>query len=72
VVGAKKSRYVKLSGYDRKVFVEALLAPNRPHERLRQAARRYKSITGNSSVISTNNIGSRLTFRRTSQRDWCA
>jgi uncharacterized protein (DUF1778 family) len=35
-----------LSGHDRQVFVEALLRPARPNKRLRQAARRYKSITG--------------------------
>jgi uncharacterized protein (DUF1778 family) len=35
-----------LSGRDRQVFVEALLKPNPPNKRVRQAARRYKSITG--------------------------
>ena len=35
-----------LSGRDRQFFVEALLKPNPPSKRLRQAARRYKSITG--------------------------
>ena len=35
-----------LSGHDRQVFVDALLRPARPNKRLRQAARRYKSITG--------------------------
>jgi uncharacterized protein (DUF1778 family) len=35
-----------LSERDRRVFVEALLKPNPPNKRLRQAARRYKSITG--------------------------
>ena len=34
-----------LSGRDRRVFVVALLKPNPPNKRLRQAARRYKSVT---------------------------
>ncbi len=37
---------LKLSGRDRQVFVEALLKPNPPNKRLRQAAGRYKTITG--------------------------
>ena len=35
-----------LSGRDRRFFVEALLKPSPPNKRLRQAARRYKGITG--------------------------
>jgi uncharacterized protein (DUF1778 family) len=35
-----------LSGRDRQAFVEALLKPNPPNKSLRQAAKRYKSITG--------------------------
>ena len=35
-----------LSGRDRRFFVEALLKPNPPNKSLRQAAKRYKSITG--------------------------
>jgi uncharacterized protein (DUF1778 family) len=37
---------LRLSAHDRQAFVEALLGPARPNKRLRQAARRYKSITG--------------------------
>ena len=35
-----------LSGRDRRFFVEALLKPNPHNKRLKQAARRYKSIAG--------------------------
>ena len=35
-----------LSGRDRQVFLRALLKPNPPNKRLRQAAKRYRSITG--------------------------
>jgi uncharacterized protein (DUF1778 family) len=35
-----------LSGRDRQFFVKALLKPNPPNKRLRQAARRYNRITG--------------------------
>jgi uncharacterized protein (DUF1778 family) len=35
-----------LSGRDRQVFVDALLKPASPSRRLRQAARRYKSVSG--------------------------
>ena len=34
-----------LSGRDRQVFVDALLKPSSPSRRLRQAARRYKSVS---------------------------
>jgi uncharacterized protein (DUF1778 family) len=37
---------LKLSGRDREVFVEALLKPNPPNKRLRQAARRYQRLCG--------------------------
>ena len=42
----REHEVLTLSGRDRRVFVEALLKPNPPNKRLRQAARRYKSITG--------------------------
>jgi uncharacterized protein (DUF1778 family) len=35
-----------LSGRDRQVFVDALLKPFSPNRRLREAARRYKRISG--------------------------
>ena len=42
----REHEVLTLSGRDRQVFAEALLKPNPPNKRLRQAARRYKSITG--------------------------
>jgi uncharacterized protein (DUF1778 family) len=38
----REREVLKLSGHDRRVFVEVLLRPRRPNKRLRQAARRYK------------------------------
>src|SRR5712691_10074033 len=35
-----------LSGLDRQVFIDALLKPFSPNKRLRQAARRYKRVSG--------------------------
>jgi len=35
-----------LNGQDRQVFVDALLKPMPPNKRLREAARRYKSVSG--------------------------
>jgi len=35
-----------LRGHDREVFLDALLRPARPNKTLRQAANRYKIITG--------------------------
>ena len=37
---------LSLSGRDRDVFVAALLRPTSPDKRLRQAAKRYKNVTG--------------------------
>jgi uncharacterized protein (DUF1778 family) len=42
----REHEVLTLTGRDRLIFVEALLKPNSPNKRLRQAARRYKSITG--------------------------
>ena len=42
----REHEVLTLSGRDRQVFVDALLKPNPPNRRLRQAARRYKRITG--------------------------
>jgi uncharacterized protein (DUF1778 family) len=42
----KEHEVLTLSGHDRQVFLDALLKPIRPNSRLRQAARRYNSITG--------------------------
>jgi uncharacterized protein (DUF1778 family) len=42
----REHEVLTLSGRDRQVFVDALLKPNPPNKRLRQAARRYRSITG--------------------------
>ncbi|MBZ5617679.1 MAG: DUF1778 domain-containing protein [Acidobacteriia bacterium] len=42
----REHEVLTLSGRDRQVFVAALLRPNPPNKRLRQAARRYRSITG--------------------------
>ena len=42
----REHEVLTLSGQDRQVFVNALLRPARPNKRLRQAARRYKSIAG--------------------------
>lgn len=41
----REHEVLTLSGRDRQIFVEALLKPNPPGRKLRQAARRYKSIT---------------------------
>ena len=41
----REHEVLTLSGRDRLIFVEALLKPAPPSKRLRQAARRYKSIT---------------------------
>ena len=35
-----------LSGRDRQAFIDALVKPSSPHKRLRQAASRYKSVSG--------------------------
>jgi uncharacterized protein (DUF1778 family) len=37
---------ITLSARDRQVFVKALLKPKPPGQRLRKAAKRYKSLTG--------------------------
>ena len=42
----REHEVLTLSGRDRQAFVDALLKPNPPNKRLRQAARRYRSITG--------------------------
>jgi uncharacterized protein (DUF1778 family) len=42
----REHEVLTLSGLDRQVFVDALLKPKPPGKRLRQAARRYRSITG--------------------------
>jgi uncharacterized protein (DUF1778 family) len=42
----REHEVLTLSGRDRQVFVDALLRPSPPSKRLRQAARRYKRITG--------------------------
>jgi uncharacterized protein (DUF1778 family) len=42
----REHEVLALSGRDRRVFVDALLKPNPPNKRLRQAARRYRNITG--------------------------
>ena len=42
----REHEVLTLTGRDRLIFVEALLKPNSPNKRLRQAARRYKRITG--------------------------
>ena len=42
----REHEVLTLSGRDRQAFVDALLKPNLPNKRLRQAARRYRSITG--------------------------
>ena len=42
----REHEVLTLSGLDRQVFVDALLKPAAPNKRLRQAARRYKSISG--------------------------
>ena len=42
----REHEVLTLSGRDRKVFLKALLKPISPNKRLRQAASRYKSVTG--------------------------
>jgi uncharacterized protein (DUF1778 family) len=42
----REHEVLTLSVRDRQVFVDALLKPKRPNSRLRQAARRYRRITG--------------------------
>ena len=42
----REHEVLTLSGRDRKVFVNALLIPVAPGKRLRQAARRYKRVSG--------------------------
>jgi len=42
----REHEVLTLSDRDRRVFVRALLKPNPPNKRLRQAARRYRNITG--------------------------
>ena len=42
----REHEVLTLSGRDRQVFLGALLKPNSPNKRLRQAAKRYRSITG--------------------------
>ena len=42
----RENEVLTLSGRDRQVFVEALLKPISPNKRLRQAASRYKSVSG--------------------------
>jgi uncharacterized protein (DUF1778 family) len=43
----REHEMLTLSGLDRQVFVDTLLLPVLPSKRLREAARRYKGITGN-------------------------
>lgn len=42
----REHEVLTLSGRDRQVFVDALLKPISPNKRLRQAARRYKRVSG--------------------------
>ena len=42
----REHEVLTLSGRDRQIFVEALLKPNAPNKRLRQAAGRYRRIAG--------------------------
>jgi len=42
----REHEVLTLSARDRQVFVDALLKPSPPNKRLRQAAKRYKKITG--------------------------
>jgi uncharacterized protein (DUF1778 family) len=42
----REHKVLTLSGRDRQVFVHALLKPGPPNKRLRQAAKRYRNITG--------------------------
>jgi uncharacterized protein (DUF1778 family) len=42
----REHEVLTLSGHDRQIFLDALLKPNPPNKRLRQAAKRYKSISG--------------------------
>lgn len=42
----REHELLTLSGHDRQIFLDALLRPNPLNKRLRQAAKRYKSITG--------------------------
>jgi uncharacterized protein (DUF1778 family) len=42
----REHEVLTLSGRDRQVFVDALLRPILPNKRLRQAAKRYKSVSG--------------------------
>jgi uncharacterized protein (DUF1778 family) len=42
----REHEVLTLSGRDRQVFVNALLKPTSPNKRLRQAARRYRRVSG--------------------------
>ncbi len=42
----REHEVLTLSGHDRQVFLESLLRPVSPNKRLRQAAKRYKRISG--------------------------
>jgi uncharacterized protein (DUF1778 family) len=42
----RENEVLTLRGRDRQVFINALLKPISPNKRLRQAARRYKKISG--------------------------
>ena len=42
----REHEVLTLSGLDRQVFIDALLKPISPSKRLRQAARRYKRVSG--------------------------
>ena len=42
----REHEVLTLSGLDRQVFVDALLKPVSPNKRLRQAAKRYKRVSG--------------------------
>ena len=42
----REHEVLTLSDRDRRVFVQALLKPISPNKRLRQAARRYKDVSG--------------------------
>lgn len=42
----REHEVLTLSGRDRQAFINALLKPSSPNRRLRQAASRYKSVSG--------------------------
>jgi uncharacterized protein (DUF1778 family) len=42
----REHELLTLSGRDRRTFLEAILNPPSPNKRLREAARRYKNVSG--------------------------